>query len=216
MDLWFESFPKLAGLEPRALQLARGTVQFPVLKPGDVAYRFGWECPNYVMCVSGKTRVFKNSESGRELLIYEVGRGGTCVLTTHCLLSASTFPAESTAEEHTELAALPRESFQHLMQSSQPFREFVLDDYSRLLAGMINLIDEVTFSSLPKRLANRLLADADLNGIVLKTHQELALDLGSAREVISRHLSNWKKAGLLKNGRGEIHLIDKQRIAETP
>jgi CRP/FNR family transcriptional regulator len=213
IELWFETFPKLASMGPRELQLARGTVQFPLLQPGDIAYRTGWECPNYVMCISGKTRIFRNSESGRELLMYQVTSGGTCVLTTHCLLSGANFPAESTAEEHTELAALPRETFQDLMQGSQPFREFVLDDYSRLLAGMIDLVDEVTFSSLPRRLANRLLADADHNDVVSKTHQQLALDLGSAREVISRHLSDWEKSGLIKSGRGEIHLFEKQKLA---
>jgi CRP/FNR family transcriptional regulator, anaerobic regulatory protein len=215
IDLWFETFPKLAAMEPQALQLARGTVQFPVLKPGDVAYRTGWECPNYVMCMSGKTRIFRNSESGRELLMYEVEGGGTCVLTTHCLLSGGTFPAESTAEQHTELAALPRDTFQHLMQGSQTFREFVLEDYSRLLAQLITLVDDVTFSSLPKRLANRLLADGKDNDVVLKTHQQLALDLGSAREVISRHLADWEKAGLIRSGRGEIRLLDKQRLATS-
>lgn len=213
MDAWFQTFPKLAGLQSRELQLARGTVQFPVLERGDIAYRTGWECPNYVMCISGKTRVFRNSESGREVLMYQVAGGGTCVLTTHCLLGGGTFPAESTAEQRTELAALPRETFQSLMQRSEAFRELVLADYSRLLAGMINLVDEVTFSSLPKRLAHRLLADADADGVVSKTHQQLALDLGSAREVVSRHLSDWEKNGLIKSGRGEIQLVDKQKMA---
>jgi CRP/FNR family transcriptional regulator, anaerobic regulatory protein len=213
MDAWFDAFPKLATLAPRDLQLARGTVQFPVLEAGDVAYRAGDDCPNYVMCISGKTRVFTNSSNGREILIYQVADGGTCVLTTHCLLSGATFPAESTAETDTVLAALPRDTFQHLMQSSQPFREFVLADYSRLLASMIKLVDEVTFASLPRRLAHRLLADAGSDDIVLKTHQQLADDLGTAREVVSRHLSEWEKAGFIAGARGEIRLRDKPAIA---
>lgn len=215
MDMWFERFPKLAAMESAALQMARGTVQFPVLNPGDVAYRIGWDCPNYVMCISGKTRVFKNSENGRELLMYQVTDGGTCVLTTHCLLSGGTFPAESTAEQQTELAALPRETFQYLMQSSRVFREFVLEDYGRLLGEMINLVDDVTFSSLQRRLANRLLADAGVDGMVIKTHQQLAGDLGSAREVISRHLSDWEKDGLIESFRGKIRVLDRQKLAST-
>jgi CRP/FNR family transcriptional regulator, anaerobic regulatory protein len=99
------------------------------------------------------------------------------------------------------------------MQSSQPFRELVLADYSRLLANMIKLVDEVTFSSLPRRLAHRLLADADSEDVVTKTHQQLAHDLGSAREVISRHLSEWESAGIIASGRGRIRLCDKTAIA---
>jgi len=215
MDMWFERFPIFAPMNSPAFKWPPATVHFPVLNPGDVAYRIGWDCPNYVMCISGKTRVFKNSENGRELLMYQVTDGGTCVQTTHCLLSGGTFPAESTAEQQTELAALPRETFQYLMQSSQVFRDFVLQDYSRLLAEMINLFDDVTFSSLPRRLASRLLADAGVDDMVFKTHQQLAGDLGSAREVISRHLSDWEKDGLIESFRGRIRVLDRQRLACT-
>lgn len=215
IDQWLETFPKLKGLSPHHMQLARGTVQFPVLEPGDVAYRMGWECPNYVMCIAGRTRVFKISENGRELLMYNVADGGTCVLTTQCLLSGGNFPAESSAEARTELAAIPRETFRHLMADSAPFREFVLDDYGKLLSQMISLVDEVAFDSLPKRLATRLLAEANDQGVVSKTHQQLALDLGTAREVVSRHLSDWEKAGLVQNGRAEISLLNRQRLAQT-
>ena len=64
------------------------------------------------------------------MLIYKVGAGGTCVLTTQCLLSGGRFPAESIAEERTELAALPSETFRQLMTESAEFRNFVLDDYT--------------------------------------------------------------------------------------
>jgi CRP/FNR family transcriptional regulator len=215
IDRWLDRFPRLKGMSPGHLQQARGTVQFPVLEPRDVAYRTGWACPNYVMCISGRTRVFTISESGRELLIYSVSDGGTCVLTTQCLLSGSNFPAESTAETRTELAALPADTFRHLMADSAPFREFVLDDYGRLLSQMITLVDEVAFSPVSRRLASRLLADADGNGVIGKTHQQLALDLGTAREVVSRHLSDWEKAGVIRNERAAISIVDRRRLAET-
>ena len=81
-DAWLASFPALDGMQSGHLALARDQMQFPTLKPGDVAYRQGWDCPNYVMCIGGQTRVFKTSDAGREILIYRVGSGGTCVLTT--------------------------------------------------------------------------------------------------------------------------------------
>lgn len=213
IEKWLQVFPIIGQMEPAHQQLALGTVIFPTLDPGDVAYRTDWECPNYVMCISGRTRVFKLSESGREMLLYKVSDGGTCVFTTQCLLSGGNFPAESSAEIRTELAALPRETFRHLMQVSDPFRTFAMNDYSRLLGQMLTLIDEVAFSSVQKRLANRLLAEAGSDGVVRSTHQQLALDLGTAREVVSRHLGDWERQGLIASGRAEVTILDRLALA---
>lgn len=195
------------------LALAREHVLFPTLAAGEVAYRQGWDCPNYVMCVGGRTRVFKTSEAGRELLIYRVNSGGTCVLTTQCLLAGGKFPAESTAETEASLAAIPAAQFHELMGRSDVFRKFVLDDYMRLLSAMITLVDEVAFSNLDQRLASRLLAEANSLGIVEKTHQQLAHDVGSVREVVSRHLSDWERSGWIKTARGRIEIRDQQALA---
>jgi len=213
IERWLERFPQLAQLPARHLQLARGTVQFPVLEPGAVAYRQDWDCPNYVMCVDGLTRVFKLSEQGREILIYKVGGGGTCLLTTQCLLSGGRFPAESTAEQRTELAALPAETFRHLMREAPEFRAFVLDDYAKLLGSMFSLVDDLAFASLDQRLARRLLAEADAEGVVAKTHQQLAADLGSVREVVSRRLSEWERAGWISVERGRVAILDRAALA---
>lgn len=212
-DLWFGLFPALKGLSQTDLSLARAQVRFAELKERDVAYRQGWECPNYVMCVEGGTRTFKTSASGRELTLYKVAAGGTCVFTTQCLLAGGTFPAESVAESPTRLAALPAATFHALMSQSEPFRHFVLDDYASLLATMISLVDEMAFASLEQRLASRLIAEADGQGSVAKTHQQLALDLGSVREVISRYLGEWEKAGLIRTARGRIEILNRERLA---
>jgi CRP/FNR family transcriptional regulator len=165
------------------------------------------------MCLDGGTRTFKTSSSGRELLLYKVAAGGTCVFTTQCLLAGGTFPAESVAESPTRLAALPSAAFHQLMSLSPPFRQFVLDDYSKLLATMITLVDEMAFASLEQRLAGRLIAEADEHGCVAKTHQQIALDLGSVREVISRYLGEWERAGWIRTSRGRIEIVDRKALA---
>lgn len=210
---WLALFQPLKGLAPEHLALASAHVRFPELREGDVAYRQGWDCPNYVMCIEGGTRTFKTSSSGRELLIYRVTAGSTCVFTTQCLLAGGTFPAESVAECPTRLAALPAATFHALMGESLPFRRFVLDDYSNLLSTMISLVDEMAFASLEQRLAGRLIAEADSQGCVIKTHQQLALDLGSVREVISRYLGEWERAGWIRTSRGRIEIIDRKALA---
>jgi len=212
-DRWLALFPGLTALAPEHLTFARAAVRFPELRERDVAYRQGGECPNYVMCIEGGTRTFKTSSSGRELLLYKVAAGGTCVFTTQCLLAGGTFPAESVAEAPTQLAALPAAAFHTLMGQSMQFRRFVLDDYSNLLATMISLVDEMAFASLEQRLAGRLIAEADGKGFIAKTHQQLALDLGSVREVISRYLGEWERAGWIRMARGRIEIVDRKALA---
>jgi CRP/FNR family transcriptional regulator len=210
---WLELFPALRALEPEHMALARAAVRFPELKEKDIAYRQGSECPSYVMCIEGGTRTFKTSAAGRELVIYRVAPGGTCVFTTQCLLAGGTFPAESTAEAPTRLAALPAQTFHALMTQSSAFRRFVLDDYANLLNSMISLVDEMAFSSLDQRLARRLIAEADAAGHITKTHQQLAADLGSVREVISRYLGEWERAGWIRTARGRIEIVDRPALA---
>lgn len=212
-ERWLHLFPALKAMPGDDLALARSQVRFPELKEKEVAYRQGWSCPNYVMCLEGGTRTFKTSASGRELTLYKVGAGGTCVFTTQCLLAGGTFPAESIAEAPTRFAALPAAAFHALMDQSEVFRRFVLDDYASLLSTMISLVDEMAFASLEQRLASRLIAEADSQGSIAKTHQQLALDLGSVREVISRYLSEWEKVGLIRTSRGRIEILDRERLA---
>ncbi len=212
-DQWLTLFPGLAQMEPAHLQRARAVLTFKHLAEGEVAYRQGASCPSYVMCLEGRTRIFKASETGREILLYRVGSGETCVLTTSCLLAGRSFPAESVAEVPVTLAAIPAQTFHELMQASQPFRQFVLDNYGQLMSSLIMLVDEVAFTSLDLRLARKLLAEAGDTGIVATTHQQLALDLGSVREVISRYLREWERKGWIHTSRGAIEVADRLALA---
>lgn len=213
IERWIERFPLVRDFSASHLQIARGTVHFPVLEAGAIAYELQGACANYLMCIDGRTRVFRMSETGREMLIYKVGAGGTCVLTTQCLLSGGGFPAQSVAEARTELAALPSDTFRQLMRESDAFRSFVLDDYTKLLSGMFDLVEEIAFAPLEQRLARRLLVEADAEGIVWKTHQQLASDVGSVREVVSRLLGEWADDGLVEIRRGQVQVIDRARLA---
>ncbi len=210
---WLASFPELGELEDEHRRDLLAATQFNRLRGGDIAYRQGQSCHNYVMCIEGQTRVFKTSESGREILLYQVGPGETCVLTTSCLIAGNPFPAESTAETDVLLAALPASAFNRLMTTSPRFRHYVLSNYGDLLSSLITLVDEVAFASLDLRLARRLIAEADTQGVVAKTHQQLALDLGSVREVISRYLAEWERMGWVHASRGSIEVRDRAALA---
>jgi CRP/FNR family transcriptional regulator len=210
---WLTVFPELAKLEPETKETLFDVTQFQRLRRGDVVYYQGQLCRNYVMCIEGQTRVFKTSESGREIMLYQVGAGETCVLTTSCLIAGNPFPAESNAQADALLAAIPADVFHQLMSSSPKFRNYVLSNYGDLLSSLIMLVDEVAFASLDLRLARRLLAEAEDTNVISKTHQQLALDLGSVREVVSRYVSEWERLGWVRSSRGSIEVLDRGALA---
>jgi len=214
IDQWLEQFPELLELEEEHQAFLKDAVLFKQLTQGEVAYQPGWDCSNFLMCLSGRTRVYRSSESGREILLYRVSAGQTCVLTTSCLMASGAFPAESIAEQDTLLAAIPADKFNELMAQSIRFREFVHNNYGELLADLILLVNEVAFSRVDIRLARYLLKIADDDNIVHSTHQQLALDMGSVREVVSRHLNEWEHEGWIENKRGKVQLLNKEKLNE--
>ncbi|MGP8233213.1 MAG: Crp/Fnr family transcriptional regulator [Methylovirgula sp.] len=213
IDRWVERFPFLGTLAAKDFAQITEAVKFPVLEEGQIAYQQDWECPNFIMCIDGRTRVYKTTGTGREVLLYKVEGGGTCVLTTQCLLSNSKFPAESVAEARTELATLPKAVFHRFMAELPHFRDYVMGDYTSLLGLMFTFIDTVALATVEQRLARRILAEADATWTVAKTHQQLAADIGSVREIVSRHLGDWERKGWIKSNRGRIQVLDSHALA---
>ncbi|HQR50512.1 MAG TPA: Crp/Fnr family transcriptional regulator [Methylophilaceae bacterium] len=209
---WLSVFPDLAGLETSAKDKLRQHVRIAEAPVGAVGYREGSPCNAYVMRLAGRSRVQKISDSGREILLYRVGPGETCVLTTTCLLGHTHYPAETIIEEAVRDAVVPAPVFHQLMLESEVFRRFVLSNYGDLISDLIVLVDEVAFRRLEARLA-RLLVEATQNSpAITSTHQQLAAELGSAREVVSRHLKEFERKGWLSLGRGQIEVVERPAL----
>ncbi len=205
---WLESFPALLDLEPEArakLGQAARIVEAPV---GTIGYREADPCNAYVMRLAGRSRVYKISDTGREILLYRVAAGETCVLTTTCLLGRSHYPASTVVEEDIRDVVVPAATFHQLMVESEVFRRFVMSNYGDLISELIVLVDEVAFHSIASRLAGLLADGARQGGVVTATHQQLAAELGSAREVVSRQLKEFERQGLLRLGRAQIEVVD--------
>ena len=207
------TFPFVGALAAAERERLSRVVQFPILQAGQIAYELDEPCPNYLLCLEGRTRIYRTSDTGREMLLYNVEGGGTCVLTTQCLLSRSNFPAESVAERRTLLAAIPAASFHAFMAEMPAFRDFVLADYAKLLGLMLSSVDALAFQTVEQRLAHRLLAEAGEDLVIDKTHQQLASDIGSVREIVSRHLAAWEKKGWVGNSRGQVRILDRTALA---
>lgn len=207
---WLGQFPDLIGLDEHAKDLLAKYVRIVEAPIGTIGYREGTPCGAYVMRLAGQSRVYKMSTSGREILLYRVAAGETCVITTTCLLGNSDYPASTIVEEPIRDVLIPAVAFHQLMIDSAVFRKFVMINYGALISDLIVLLDEVAFHSLDGRLA-KVLLDAKSPQIT-RTHQQIADELGTAREVVSRQLKRLELKGAVSLGRGQIEIVDRSAL----
>lgn len=207
---WLESFPPLMQLEPHARDILAKSARIVEAPVGTIGYREGGACGAYVMRLAGQSRVYKMSSSGREILLYRVAAGETCVITTTCLLGNSNYPASTIVEEPIKDVIIPSAAFNQLMVDSKVFRTFVMTNYGALISDLIVLLDEVAFHSLDARLA-KLLLDTG-SATISRTHQLIADELGTAREVVSRQLKRFEQKGWVTLGRGHVELTNRPAL----
>ena len=177
------------------------------LNKGNFVFRSGDRCEGFLILVSGSVRVQMISLGGREATLYRVRRGGSCILTTSCLISHEHYPAEAIAESDVTALAISKDAFEAALEQSAGFRRFIFDGFSSRLANVIQKIEEIAFTSVDVRLAEFLLTlrgDRE-HGL---THQEIAAELGTAREVVSRILKRFEKRGWVELGRARITVVD--------
>jgi len=206
------AFPSLAGLPSTILREFTGLKQLQVAK-GTVLFRDGDRCQGYVFVLQGSIRVQKMDPEGREIVLYRVEDGQTCMLTTSCLLAGRSYPAEGIAEEATALVLLPADRFDALLADSA-FRRFALGMISDRIAELMALIEDVAFGRMDVRLARRLLELDDGSHSLQLTHQQLATELGTAREVISRILKDFERHGSVALNRGRVVLSDPAALSQ--
>ncbi len=181
-----------------------------VISAGDQVFRQGDACHNYYIALKGCIKVFARSARGKEIVLYRVEPGDICVLTTSCMLSGTPYPADGVAEADTVAVVLPKRDFDRLMRESEEFRSFVLTSFGSRLSSLITLVEQVALESVEARLANLLLTKtSDQENVVRATHEAIASEIGSAREVVSRQLKNFASAGLVDLTRGSIVVLDR-------
>lgn len=207
---WLESFPALTQLETPARDILVKSARIVEAPIGTIGYREGGACGAYVMRLAGQSRVYKMSTSGREILLYRVAAGETCVITTTCLLGHSNYPASTIVEEAIRDVIIPSAAFNQLMIDSAVFRRFVMTNYGVLISDLIVLLDEVAFHSLDARLA-KLLLDAN-SSTISRTHQLMADELGTAREVVSRQLKRFEQKSWVALGRGHVEISNRAAL----
>lgn len=212
---WLEHFPVLAAIDDAVWKEAVAEAMLMTVPAGEAVFREGDLCSNFLLVLDGAVRVQKLSENGREIVLYRVEEGQSCILTTACMLGGKAYDAEAFTETEVHAVALPFNAFQKALHGSRGFREFVFGAYSDRVTELLMLIDSISFGRIDQRLAAHLLDHADDNDELKVTHQELARDLGTAREVVSRMLKDFERRGLVRLGRGRISLQDHERLKQA-
>jgi CRP/FNR family transcriptional regulator, anaerobic regulatory protein len=210
---WIDRFPGLSRLDDslRKVLLERSTVVS--LAKNTVVFGPGKSSDNLLLLLDGTVRVQQLSENGREIVMYRVQAGESCVLSTACMLAYEDHSAEGIAENNVRAAAIPRQVFDDLIASSKTFRTFVFTAYSRRITDLFYVIEEIAFRRIDIRLAARLGELADGQGILRATHAQLASELGTAREVISRQLQEFQRKGWVELSRGSVKMTDREALA---
>ena len=206
---WIDCFAGLAMLpaDIRADLIAGSSVV--ALPAGTPVFAPGQSASDMLLLLQGTVRVQQTSDTGREVFLYRVHAGESCVLTTACMLAFEDYSAEGIAETDVQAVAIPRATFDDLVGRSPVFRQFVFAAFSQRITDLFALIDNIVFQRMDVRLASRLLELAGEDQVVRATHAALGSELGTAREVVSRTLSEFQRRGWIGQARGEVHLIDR-------
>lgn len=208
---WLARFPELAKITDAAWLEAAQAARTQVIPRGTVLFRPGDPCMSFVLVLAGTVRVYIRGESGREIVLYRVDPGEICVLTLSNLLGGVTYSAEGVTETEAQLVAIPPLQFEHALTASPAFRRFIFSMIGRRLGEIMLLLEEITFKRLDIRLAQLLAraASESENRPLQKTHQDLAAELGSSREVISRLLKEFERNSWVRLDRGHIQVLSR-------
>jgi len=187
-----------------------GKIQVMRLPPGQVLFSAGQQCLGLPLVLQGSVKVQMTGVSGHSIVLYRMGKDDICTLSIGCLMTGRGYRAEAVVEEDGEAAMIPRGVFDRLMDQSAEFRLGIMESYGRRLDDLMLLVEEVAFRRMDERLEDWLDARSDRSVIAI-THQDLAVELGTAREVVSRLLKELERQGKLRLARGKIELTGFQR-----
>lgn len=208
----YDAFPFLHDA-PHGVQTAfAAEVRRRHLSSGQFICMEGDACGVLPLVLSGSARVYKSGETGRELTLYRIERGESCILTVSCIVGDRPFPAFAVAETDVVALLIPAATFRRWVLTEETWRGYAFDLLARRLSDVIETVEEVAFRRLDERVAAHLLGQASIGAgedlYVETTHEAVATELGSSREVVSRVLKEFEREGLVVLARGVIHITD--------
>jgi CRP/FNR family transcriptional regulator len=208
-----EVLPFLKNSESEVAREFRRVAYYARIPVGKDIFVEGDAVQSIALILSGKVRVYKIGENGREITLYRFGLGESCILTANAIMNHQTFPAVALVESEAEAIMVPAETFRDWMRRYDEWRTFLFDLLSQRLADVMAIVDEVVFHRMDARVAALLLRRTEQGSIIQITHQEIAAELGTSREVISRILEGFESAGSISSSRGQIEVLDAQELS---
>ena len=204
--------PVLQGADPELLREFKQAAFYARIPSGRDIFAEGDRIDAIALLISGVVRVYKIGETGREITLYRFGQGESCILTANAILSRQSFPAIATVERDAEAVMVPAETFRDWVKRYDRWRGFVFDLLSQRLSSMMEIVDEVAFRRLDRRVAELLVERSRTGEPIHITHQEIAAELGSSREVVSRLLEDFAERGWIRTGRGTLEVRDRAAL----
>jgi CRP/FNR family transcriptional regulator, anaerobic regulatory protein len=207
------SFPFLNKIKPDMLKKFIETIKIWKYPIGTMILEEGSSCTNMVFVLDGIIRVYKLSPEGKEITLYRLKNGETCVLSVSCIMGNLHYPAMAEVEEEVILGVISAEFYKELFLAEVACQQFIFNTISTRLQEVMLLIDEVVFKNMDERLAKLILQKLDKDDIEGKldmTHEKIAIELGTAREVVSRLLKDFEKKNIVSLSRGKIIIKNKE------
>ena len=202
------SIPFLQEANPQLLQEFQQHAFLARIPTGRDIFLEGDQVEALALLVSGVVRVYNIGATGREITLYRFGLGDSCILSANAIFNQQNFPAIATVEEEAEAVMIPAPVFRGWVDRYELWRNFIINLLSQRLSSLMAVIDEVAFQRMDTRIAALLLQRAAIEHPIRITHQEIAAELGSSREVISRILEDFSRQGIIETSRGIIEIMD--------
>jgi len=206
------SYPAFSGMPAALMDYTVRNALVRRVPAGTILFDESNPCQAFPMLLDGVVRVSKMAANGRELQLYRVVPGEACILSTSCMLGTAPYTARGVAEGDVTLVALTAPVFNRLLSEFEPFRNYVFSLFSERIVDLMQLVEAVAFHRLDQRLASLLLGKGR---VIRVTHQALADELGSVREIVSRLLKSFAEQGIVSLGREQIEIVDPSRLRQV-
>jgi len=207
---WLDRATGLTALDAGA-RAALAPLSAVTLAKGEVLFSPGEAARGFVVVLRGRVEVCLTGPTGRDILLYAIEPGQSCVQSTLGLLGGADYTGEAVTTSECELVFVPRARFLDLLDRSHGFRGFVFGAFADRMQDMMLLLEKVAFQKVESRLAAALLARAE-GDVLHLTHAELAVQIGTAREVVSRRLDALARRGIVRLDRGAVTLSDRAAL----
>lgn len=202
---WKKIFPQF---EPSLISLIEKEAVLRHFQPGEIVMRTGQYIKSTALVLEGRLKIYREGPDGGEFLMYYLEPGQACAVSMICAIQSDTSEITAIAEEETELLMIPVHLMDDMMKDHKSWYQFVIQTYRNRFDELLNVVDHVAFHNMDERLEFYLKRYQEKTGKtkVELSHQQIAEDLNSSREVISRLLKKMEQRGLLKLNRNMIEL----------